>query len=525
MGEAMMTAAATKPSLLIVDDRPENLLVMEAILADLDVNLVKVSSGREALKQLLDRDFAAILLDVMMADMDGFETAAMIRDRPRSKHTPILFLTAFQKSEQHLWRGYSLGAVDYMVKPIVPEVLRSKVAVFVDLHEQAQRVRDDAEARIQQDRAAHERELAKVREGAGSQKTRSATASRHEGVTREAELLRFFELSEDLLCITDVEGRIKQANPALAEAFGAESLAGKPLAELVLPEDRGSLAKAFACLGAGERRFHVEVRTPAKDGEGRHVEWRATSYPEDGLVYAIGRDVTELRRMDEVKNEFISTVSHELRTPLTSIGGSLRLLSGKLAEEFPQKAKRAIEIAVRNCDRLSFLLNDLLDVERIESGRMEVHLAREALLPLVLKTVEATKEYADSLEVTFAVAAPEGDVEVMTDGARFGQVLTNFLSNAAKFSPPKGTVVVHVTRRDGRARVAVTDRGPGIPEEFRARIFRKFAQAEVVDERRRGGTGLGLAIARSLVELLGGEIGFYDESGGGTTFFVDLPVA
>lgn len=235
------------------------------------------------------------------------------------------------------------------------------------------------------------------------------------------------------------------------------------------------------------------------------------------------RDITEHKKIDQMKNEFISVVSHELRTPLTSILGSLGLIAGGVAGELPTQAKTMIDIAMRNSERLVNLINDILDIEKIESGKMEFKLKPIELMPLVEQAIEANRPYGERLGVTFMLGNTLPGVRSNVDSDRLMQVFANLLSNAAKFSPPHGEVVISVSRHHNGIRVAVTDQGPGIPEEFRSRIFQKFAQADTSTTREISGTGLGLSICKAIVKKLGGEIDFETEINGGTTFYFDLP--
>jgi PAS domain S-box-containing protein len=242
-----------------------------------------------------------------------------------------------------------------------------------------------------------------------------------------------------------------------------------------------------------------------------------------GLFIAIVRDITERKKVERMKSEFVSTVSHELRTPLTSIRGSLGLVASGVAGTLPEKARELIDIAYKNSGRLAQLINDILDVERIESGRMRFDIRPEALMPIVEQSVEAMRGYGQELGVEFVVTASLPRVMVDVDAHRLLQVLANLLSNAAKFSPRGGSVEVAVARHRDKVRVAVTDHGPGIPPEFRSRIFQRFSQADSSDTRAKSGSGLGLHISKGIVERFGGCIGFDTRIGSGSTFYFDLP--
>jgi PAS domain S-box-containing protein len=244
----------------------------------------------------------------------------------------------------------------------------------------------------------------------------------------------------------------------------------------------------------------------------------------DGLRFvAIVRDVTERKQIDQMKNEFVSTVSHELRTPLTSIAGSLGLLAGGAAGELPDRAARLIKIAHTNSERLVRLINDILDIEKIESGKMTFDLKPVALLPLLDQTLQANRAFAEGYGVELELDRSHDDAVVVADPDRLVQVITNLVSNAAKFSSRGGAVRVSVHPLDRRYRISVADRGSGIPEEFKGRIFSKFAQADGSDTRQKGGTGLGLSIVREIVTRMGGTVSFDSVAGEGATFHVDLP--
>jgi signal transduction histidine kinase len=221
----------------------------------------------------------------------------------------------------------------------------------------------------------------------------------------------------------------------------------------------------------------------------------------------------------------VSAVSHELRTPLTSISGSLGLLASGVLGAVPDKVQSMLNIAHKNARRLTLLINDLLDMEKILAGKMELNMLEQSLLPLVEASVEDNKAYADSYAITLNLQADGTDLCARVDAQRLHQVLTNLISNAVKFSPKNGQVDICLTRRGDRAMISVIDRGPGIAEEFRARIFQKFSQADASDSRQRGGTGLGLSISKAFVERMHGHIDFDSVPGQGATFYATFPLS
>jgi PAS domain S-box-containing protein len=239
-----------------------------------------------------------------------------------------------------------------------------------------------------------------------------------------------------------------------------------------------------------------------------------------GLV----RDITERKRVDRMKSEFVSTVSHELRTPLTSISGSLGLLAGGAMGSLPEPVKALLDIAHKNSLRLSHLINDLLDMEKIAVGKMQFDMKVQPIMPLLEQAIESTRAYGAQHGVSFVMAARADHANVHVDSQRLTQILSNFLSNAAKFSPEGAAVEVAAEPMDGMLRISVTDHGAGIPATFHDRIFQKFSQADASDTRQKGGTGLGLAISRELTERMGGRVGFTSVEGQGATFFCDLPI-
>jgi PAS domain S-box-containing protein len=315
--------------------------------------------------------------------------------------------------------------------------------------------------------------------------------------------------------------------------FGHEPRAFMPTYEgflgAVHPEDRPRLTEAVArALDAGAP-YEVEHRILRPDGSEGVVMERGEVYRDvtGQPLCMVGtvQDITERRAVDRLKREFVSTVSHELRTPLTAIKGSLGLLAGGVGGELPGVARELVATAQKNADRLLILINDILDLEKVETGRMAFDLQTHPLHPLLLQALEDLDAYAHGLEVTCGLEPAPADLRtarVTVDEGRLLQVFGNLLSNAVKFSPPGARVHVRLLRAGRRLRVEVENAGPEIPMPFRERIFHQFAQADGSDSRQRGGTGLGLSIAKALVERMGGLIGFTSEPGR-TVFFFELP--
>jgi len=333
----------------------------------------------------------------------------------------------------------------------------------------------------------------------------------------------------DAIVTTKQDGVIQAWNLGAERIFGytADEALHHDLREVISPTDRSALdaymrdassssapiaRRELDCLSKSGRPFPIELGTTIMTIDGENL-----------LVHVI-RDISERREVDRVKNEFVSAVSHELRTPLTSIAGSLGLLAGGAAGELPPQARKLVAIANQNSARLDRLINDILDLEKSTQGKLAFDLQRQSLWPVLKQVIEANQPYAMKFNVHLQLEPNEHDVLVAIDAVRLGQVLTNVISNAIKFSPRNETVTVRFEASQSSVRIAVQDRGPGIPDEFRAKIFQRFAQADGSDTRAKGGTGLGLSIAKSLIKKMQGDI-TYDSSSQGTTFYVSLPLA
>ncbi|MDI1274363.1 PAS domain S-box protein [Polaromonas sp.] len=334
-----------------------------------------------------------------------------------------------------------------------------------------------------------------------------------------------------LMAYVDSDTRFQFHNKAYEEVFGLprEKIDGRTLLEITGPEFYKQISRHVQEALSG---YAVRYEREQVTASGERREYVMSYFPrygegdeEDKVIgfFSLGTDVTELKRIDRMKSEFVSIVSHELRTPLTSIRGSLGLVSGGVAGALPERAKSLVEIAKNNCERLIRLINDILDSEKIESGKMQFELQPLELLPLLQRTLADNEGFAAQHQVKLALHAPRQPLKALVDSDRLLQVMTNLLSNAIKFSPAQGTVLVMLGRHAGRLRVEVSDTGPGIPEEFRQRIFQKFSQADSSDTRQKGGTGLGLAISKAIVERMEGSLGFTSKVDVGTTFYFELP--
>lgn len=286
--------------------------------------------------------------------------------------------------------------------------------------------------------------------------------------------------------------------------------------EVLVARARGGLAdeQEWTYIRKDGSRFPVMVSVTAL----REAQLALTGF------LCIAYDLTERKKVENMKNEFISTVSHELRTPLTSIRGSLGLLSAGTVGAVPAAAKTLLDIANNNCERLVRMINDILDIEKIESGNMRFNTVTQRILPLAKQAIGATQAYAAQFQVKFELQPDAEDAYVAVDADRIMQVIVNLLSNAAKYSPPGASVEVQLAHQSGFLRLSVIDHGEGIDDHFRASIFQKFSQADSSDTRQKGGSGLGLSISKAIIEMHHGRIDFRSERGVRTEFFFELPL-
>lgn len=493
---------------LIVDDRPDKLLAIEAALIGLKVNVVKVGSGREALRRLLNEDFAVILLDVNMPGMDGFETARLIRQRRRSEHIPIIFITAFG-DDLHMAEGYSLGAVDYILTPIVPEVLRTKVAVFLDLYRKTEEIRRQARSLEQQAES-----LKRLNE---------ASLAIHSALAVERMLEIAAETARDLtgcdhaVIILD-EGSIgKQVRAATAinNHDGAPSAGdGKAPAKqsLTLP----LLSRERRRMGTLEVSRSHELSFTSDD---HALLWQLAQITSVGVENTL---FAEAREVNRVKEEFLATLSHELRTPLTAILGWTQLL--RCAPLDSVEAGQGLDVIERSVGAQTRLIEDLLDVSRIATGKLRMSMQPSHLRGIVENAVDAIRPIADGRDIELAISLPDDDCVLLGDPDRLHQVATNLLSNAIKFTPPQGRVFVALRPVEGDYELEVADNGIGIHPSFMPHIFDRFRQADSSTRRTHSGLGIGLALVRHVVQLHGGDVTAYSRGEGmGATFTVRLP--
>ncbi|HSU75812.1 MAG TPA: response regulator [Burkholderiales bacterium] len=530
--------SAEKASILVVDDLPDKLLVFQTILEDLGENLVMVRSGSDALREVLAREFAVILLDVNMPDIDGLETAKLIRQYKKSAHTPIIFVTAYA-DEMQTAQGYSLGAVDYILSPVRPDVLRSKVKVFVDLWHMQQRTRAMAEAEAARHAAEEQRRRANF----------LAHASRELGASLELEsgVRRLLELVVPHVC--DVAAVSVEKEPGKYDTLGAPApdfvppllasalrtvLADKRKLELGADAGAG-LAVLCQPLQVGERvvgalALGYTGREPRDRDLLEELAGRAAMALDNAQLYrSLEREIARSREAEEElqdanrrKDEFLAMLSHELRNPLAPIRNAVELMRRVGSTE--ARVTMARDVIDRQVTQLARLVDELLDVSRISQGKIVLKKEPVELGRVIAHSVETVRPMIDVREQRLTVEVSTGPVWVMGDFARLSQVVANLLNNACKYTPESGRIHLAASAERGVATVTVQDNGTGIDQELLPRVFELFVQGDRGLDRSQGGLGIGLTLVKRLVELHQGEVAADSAGPGkGATFRVTLP--
>ena len=336
------------------------------------------------------------------------------------------------------------------------------------------------------------------------------------------------ETASDAFFLHDLNGKILDVNNEACQSLGytRDELLALSVNDIVNSDGKGSTNLDWTTLKDGEK-VQLEGIHRRKDGTTFPVDVRLGSiHVEDStLISVIVRDITERKRIERMKDEFISTVSHELRTPLTSIKGALGLITGGAMGDFPHQLQELLAIANNNTERLLFIINDILDIQKIESGELEMKMEEVELVPFLKQAIQDNSSYAEQYGVTISLDyTTDKNISVNGSYGRLLQVMANLLSNASKFSHVNGNIEVAVTEiTNNIIRVSVIDYGEGIAEEFKPRIFDKFTQQDSSDTRNKGGTGLGLNISKAIIEKHGGVFGFSSTLKKGSTFYFDLP--
>jgi signal transduction histidine kinase/DNA-binding response OmpR family regulator len=528
--------APEKVNILVVDDLPEKHIVFSTVLDELDQNIVSARSGQEALKYILEMEFAVILLDVNMPDIDGLETASLIRQYKKSAQTPIVFITAYV-DELQARRGYALGAVDYIPSPVVPEVLRSKVRVFVELFRmnrqlQKQAAQREQLARSEAARAAAEEAIDRADFLAEASQVLSRSLNLDDTMAAVLDLCVPVLGERAVLAIPDKEGGVRrlEMHPAPRaddpEVFTAEL---RQNADTVIREKQFNLMRrdgrgaAMCPLMAGDEiRGVLVVMGDAAGFDStrlaliREFASRASIAMENARLYSA------VQEADRRKNEFLAMLAHELRNPLAPIRNAVHILSS--AESLSPKLAWARDVIGRQADHMARLIDDLLDVSRIVQGKVAVKPEKLQLATLIERSVEASSPRLGAREQVLDVILPKDCIELEGDSVRLSQVLSNLINNACKFSPTRSRIRLEASFKDGELQIAVKDEGAGIAPEFLPHMFELFAQADQSLDRSQGGLGIGLTLVKHLVELHGGRVWAQSEGlGKGAEVILALP--
>jgi len=506
-----------RPRILLVDDQPARLLTYEAMLAGLEVRCVRTMSGDEALQQLLKQDFAAVLLDVNMPGMDGFEVARLIRGHPRLERTPIIFVTGAEVTALEQLKGYEVGAIDYISVPIVPEILRSKVAVLVELH-QRHRELEELNRALKVARAELD--------------SKHANEIAHQKQLYEAILTN----TPDLAYVFGLDHRFVYANEGLLKLWGKtrEQAIGKTCLELGYEPWHAALhEREIDQIVATKKPIRGEVPFTGTFGH-RHYDYLLVPVlGADGEVVAVAgttRDITELKQMeaalresDRRKDEFIAMLAHELRNPVAPIRNAAEILSEISTDE---RLLGLAGVLKRQTGQLSRLLDDLLEVARITQGRIELRPEIVAIQACVQLAVEAVEPMIKEGHQRLSVTREGLSIFVHADKVRLTQCVVNLLTNAAKFTPANGDIRLNARVENGEAIIEVTDTGVGIAPDLLPRLFDLFVQGPTSLDRSEGGLGIGLSVCKQLVEMHGGHVtASSDGVGRGATFAIHLPLA
>ncbi|MBC5783537.1 response regulator [Ramlibacter sp. USB13] len=530
--------AAEKVNILVVDDLPEKHVVFRTILDELDQNIVSARSGQEALKYILDMEFAVILLDVNMPDIDGLETASLIRQYKKSAQTPIVFITAYV-DELQARRGYALGAVDYIPSPVVPEVLRSKVRVFVELFRmnrqlQKQAVQREELARSEAARAAAEDAIHRADFLAEASRTLSRSLNLDDTIAAVLQLCVPMLAERAVLGIPDKEGGVRrlEMHPAPRaddhEIFTAEL---REAADQVIRtrqfnlwQKDGRVGAICPMLAGDEIRGALVLLGPAAQFDSTRIALMREFTSRASIAMENARLYSAVQEADRRKNEFLAMLAHELRNPLAPIRNAVHILAS--AEELPPKLAWARDVIGRQADHMARLIDDLLDVSRIVQGKVAVKPEKLHLSTLIERSVEASSPRLGAREQVLDVILPKETIELEGDSVRLSQVLSNLINNASKFSPIRSRIGLEAKYQEGELEIAVKDEGAGIAPEFLPHMFDLFAQADQSLDRSQGGLGIGLTLVKHLVELHGGRVWAASEGlGKGAQVCLALPAS
>jgi PAS domain S-box-containing protein len=530
---------------LLVDDEPRNLDALESILESSECVLVRAQTADQALFALLQNDFAAIVLDIKMPGTDGLELAKLIKQRKRNQHVPILFLTAHSLEEREVLLAYGVGGVDFMSKPINPDILRSKIAVFVNLFRTTRALAATVEA-LNAEVAERQRAQEELRQAKDELETRvlerTAELARANREVRDNEERLRLALAVAQVATWEWDlssGKMRwSADPEIvfgfpAGAFGANSR----ISHAVHPDDIATLEASFhRALRTGE--FEAEYRAVRPNGT---VVWIADrgrvvqdSNNEPTRIVGVSVDLTRRKLLEEAllesdrrKDEFLATLAHELRNPLAPLRYAAKVLD--LKGPHTPELRWAVDLIERQTQHMARLVDDLLDVSRITRNTLELRKETVELDTIIETAIETSRPLIDNGGLELVVDFPSEPIRLEADPVRLAQVFSNLLNNAAKYSKRgqdvSGTIWLTGTQEDATAIISVKDAGVGIAPAMLPKVFDMFTQVSRSLDQSQGGLGIGLSLARRLVEMHGGSLEAFSEGlGHGSEFVVRLPV-
>src|SRR5438874_1441542 len=526
-----------KANILVVDDLPEKLLVFSSILEELGQNLVTVRSGGEALKEVLSREFAVILLDVNMPDIDGLETGRLIRQYKRSAHTPIIFITAYA-DEMQTAQGYSLGAVDYILSPVRPDVLRSKVKVFVELYQMQQRTRAMAEGEAARVSAEEARRRANFLAHASHEL--GASLDLEQGMRRLLDLVVPHVCDAAAVTVEKEPGKLDSLSAPAADFVPAPLSSAMHAVlrdhEMMEIADEAGLASTLCYpLQVGDRvigafALGYTASQPRDRDMLEEVAGRAAIALDNARLYrTLKREITRSRQAEEElqdanrrKDEFLAMLSHELRNPLAPIKNAVELMRRVASSE--QRLIMSRDVIDRQVTQLTRLVDELLDVSRISQGKIVLKKEPVELAKIIAHSVETARPMMDQREQRLSVEVSARPVWLQGDFTRLSQTVANLLNNASKYTPEGGRIRLTAAASKGVATITVEDNGSGIDPELLPRIFELFVQGDRGLDRSQGGLGIGLTLVKRLVELHQGQVEAHSEGvGAGARFRILLP--
>jgi PAS domain S-box-containing protein len=529
-----------REKILLVDDREDNLLAICAILEPDGYQFVKANSGREALKVLLSEyDFALILMDVKMPNLNGFETATLIYEREKLRNIPVIFITAHSYDEENIFEGFKTGAVDYIYKPINPNLLRAKVCVFIDLYRKNRAlitqerklttINNNLEAEIIERRNS-ESQLAELYKSLQLKNSELKQANHELLQAREAladDRTRFLiRAMPHMVALIKPDGALEYSNERFLDFTGLPfpNIMGNKWIETIYPDDRDKfLFQWKEALATGEK-LQIEFRMRRADGQYFwHLGLMKPYHDENNSVsmwIVTLTDIHDQKMLDEKKDEFIAMASHELKTPLTTAKGYNDLLMDIVDENTNVEIATYARKTNVSINRLNKLISDLLDITKIQHGKFQLKIVEFDIDNTLNEAIESIQQAFPKSNIR---KMNEDDFWVKGDRERILQVCVNLLNNAIKYSPNSNDVDIKVSGKGNDVEVAITDYGIGIPKSGIDKLFSRFYRVEG-NAQQFPGLGIGLFIASEIIKQHHGEIRVVSDVGRGSTFYFTLPI-